>query len=100
MYWSRWTPSILSWPQSVHASSAARLSQWRYTARVKRKRATASTLPQVPWDRTYSGYCFPGLSKALGFLGRGSTFVNVCRRFSSLLGFLFGSLITDYFNMT
>ncbi|GFX28458.1 uncharacterized protein TNCV_1152671 [Trichonephila clavipes] len=31
VHWSRWSPSILAWPQSGQASLAAPPSQWRYT---------------------------------------------------------------------
>ncbi|GFV63917.1 hypothetical protein TNCV_3787901 [Trichonephila clavipes] len=33
---------------------------------------------QVPWNRTHRGQGFSWFSKALGFLGNGSIFVNVC----------------------
>ncbi|GFX88483.1 uncharacterized protein TNCV_2279511 [Trichonephila clavipes] len=82
VHWSRWSPSILAWPQIGQASSAARSSQWRYTLKksspvVRRKWATAlsltmclrigPTVASIPW-----------LSKALGFLGHDSIFVNKC----------------------
>ncbi|GFT82697.1 uncharacterized protein TNCV_1634561 [Trichonephila clavipes] len=49
VHWSRWSPSILAWPQSGQASLSATSSQWSYTPKkscpvVRRKRATASAL--------------------------------------------------------
>ncbi|GFU30048.1 hypothetical protein TNCV_3865051 [Trichonephila clavipes] len=31
VHWSRWSPSILTWPQNEQASSAARPIQWTCT---------------------------------------------------------------------
>ncbi|GFW62773.1 hypothetical protein TNCV_2625361 [Trichonephila clavipes] len=67
--------------------------------------------PNMTWDPLiYSGQGFPWLSKALGVLGHGSKFINVCgynalrsfegqgdfplRRLDSLHDFMIGSLIS------
>ncbi|GFV59199.1 hypothetical protein TNCV_2339401 [Trichonephila clavipes] len=70
----------------------------------------------MPRDKTYNGLGFPWFSKALGFLGHCSRFVNVCgnnalcfsegqgdlrlRRLGFLLGFLVSSFIAEDPNMT
>ncbi|GFY18086.1 hypothetical protein TNCV_3385771 [Trichonephila clavipes] len=54
LHWSRWSPSILAWPQKGQASSAARSSQGKYIPKksctvVVRKRVTASALSSKKW---------------------------------------------------
>ncbi|GFW98794.1 hypothetical protein TNCV_2837551 [Trichonephila clavipes] len=74
---SRYSPSILSWPQSGQASSAARSSQWRYTHKkscpvVRRKRATSSALSRCFGNWNPVARVSRGLVRLLGF------WVNAC----------------------
>ncbi|GFX84219.1 hypothetical protein TNCV_3975661 [Trichonephila clavipes] len=75
VHWSRWSPSIMAYPQNGQASLAARPSQWRYTPKKSYPVFSLGSL-QVPRKWTHSGQSFSWLSKVLGLLDHNSTFFN------------------------
>ncbi|GFU27973.1 hypothetical protein TNCV_3153281 [Trichonephila clavipes] len=116
LFWVHCRTSVLAWPQSGQASSAARTSQWRYTLKkscpvVRRKLATASALSGYLGIGTAVSKVSHGFPRLVLFLGHCRTFFSVCgynalcssegqgdfrlRRPSSLIGFLVGSLIAE-----